>query len=185
MNVPHGDDYSPRMTTITTRAPNTMSFLTSTSTLRVAALSRLSLHRHCLRLSPLRTTPTFPQRAMTTRDVSIQSDIAKSFASHPKDSDGSFNRRPSSFRDTIAKGSKYEPEKGMTAPPISPISPANSEVLRIHYYSDRAVPPLRLLRLSMGPPHAYHADSEGPGGLHRCYRREPSHGRARMAICRL
>jgi len=49
---------------------------------------------------------------MTTRDVSLQSDIAKSFTNQPKDTDGSFNRRPSSFRDTIAKGSKYEPEKG-------------------------------------------------------------------------
>jgi len=49
---------------------------------------------------------------MTTRDVSVQSDIAKSFASQPKDSDGSFNRHPSTFRETITKGSKYEPEKG-------------------------------------------------------------------------
>lgn len=51
---------------------------------------------------------------MTTRDVSAQSDIAKSFTNRPKDTDGSFNRRPSTFRDTIAKGSKYEPEKGMS-----------------------------------------------------------------------
>jgi glutathionyl-hydroquinone reductase len=53
---------------------------------------------------------------MTTRDVSLQSDIAKSFTNQPKDTNGSFNRRPSSFRDTIAKGSKYEPEKGTSAP---------------------------------------------------------------------
>ena len=52
---------------------------------------------------------------MTTRDTSLQSDIAKSFASRPKDGDGSFNRRPSTFRDIIAKGSKYEPEKGTSA----------------------------------------------------------------------
>ena len=58
---------------------------------------------------------------MATRDVSLQSDIAKSFASQRKDGDGSFNRRPSTFRDTIAKGSKYEPEKGMSAPPF-PVS---------------------------------------------------------------
>lgn len=58
---------------------------------------------------------------MTTRDVSAQSDIAKSFTIRPKDTDGSFNRRPSTFRDTIAKGSKYEPEKGMSTTPL-PVS---------------------------------------------------------------
>ena len=53
---------------------------------------------------------------MTTRDVSHQADISQSFANRPKDGDGSFNRRPSTFRDTIAKGSKYEPEKGTSGP---------------------------------------------------------------------
>ena len=109
-----------------TRAPDAMSFLTSTSTLRVFTPRRSPLrHLHCLRLAstPLRTTRTLTQRrAMATRDVSVQSDIAKSFANRAKDSDGSFNRRPSTFRDTIAKGSKYEPERGTSGPSPLPVS---------------------------------------------------------------
>jgi len=42
------------------------------------------------------------------RDVALQSNIALS----KKTEDGSFNRRPSSFRDVIEKGGKYEPELG-------------------------------------------------------------------------
>ncbi|KAI9068078.1 Glutathionyl-hydroquinone reductase [Trametes sanguinea] len=45
---------------------------------------------------------------MTTRDVSKQSDISKSTT----EQDGSFKRKPSSFRDFIQKGGKFEPEKG-------------------------------------------------------------------------
>ncbi|KAH8113792.1 glutathione S-transferase [Phellopilus nigrolimitatus] len=41
------------------------------------------------------------------RDVSSQSDIAKMNT----DSDGSFKRKPSTFRNTIEKGAKFEPEK--------------------------------------------------------------------------
>jgi len=43
-----------------------------------------------------------------SRDVSKQSNIAISTT----ENDGSFNRRPSSFRFTIEKGGKFEPEKG-------------------------------------------------------------------------
>ena len=165
------------------RSLKAMSFLTSTSTFRVVAPSRLHLRGlHCLRLtaSTLRITRTLPQkRVMTTRDVSHQADISQSFANRPKDSDGSFNRRPSTFRDTIAKGSKYEPEKG-TSGRLS-FRPSPWEILTTH----REVPPLRLLRLSMGSSYAHHAYPQRPGGLHRCYHREPSHGRARLAFrCR-
>ncbi|KAK7047385.1 S-glutathionyl-(chloro)hydroquinone reductase [Paramarasmius palmivorus] len=44
----------------------------------------------------------------TTRDVSLQSDISKG---KYHDTDGSFKRAPSSFRDAIEKGGKYEPAK--------------------------------------------------------------------------
>lgn len=44
---------------------------------------------------------------MATRDVSAQSDISK--LKH--DADGSFKRKASTFRDTIEKGGKFEPEK--------------------------------------------------------------------------
>jgi len=50
-------------------------------------------------------TPYF-RRAMSTRDTSSQSDITKM----KPEPDGSFKRAPSSFRDVIAKGSKFEPE---------------------------------------------------------------------------
>lgn len=45
----------------------------------------------------------------STRDVSTQSDLT-----HLKrEADGSFNRAPSTFRDVVQEGSKYEPEKGI------------------------------------------------------------------------
>ncbi|PVG01382.1 glutathione S-transferase [Serendipita vermifera] len=44
-----------------------------------------------------------------SRDVSSQSNIA---ISKTTDQDGSFNRKPSTFRDVIEKGGKHEPEKG-------------------------------------------------------------------------
>jgi hypothetical protein len=46
--------------------------------------------------------------SQSQRDVSNQSDISRS----KMDKSGSFNRRPSSFRDTIEKGGEFEPEKG-------------------------------------------------------------------------
>ena len=42
------------------------------------------------------------------RDVSSQSDISKM----KTDSDGSFKRKPSTFRNTIEKGGRFEPERG-------------------------------------------------------------------------
>lgn len=43
-----------------------------------------------------------------SRDVSSQSDISKIKI----DNDGSFKRRPSSFREFITPGGKFAPEKG-------------------------------------------------------------------------
>ncbi|KAJ8474123.1 hypothetical protein ONZ51_g7423 [Trametes cubensis] len=68
------------------------------------------------RLSYLSTSFQTPQtqahiqrRSMSTnRDVSKWSDISKSTF----EADGSFKRKPSSFRDFIQKGGKFEPEKG-------------------------------------------------------------------------
>ena len=48
---------------------------------------------------------------MTSRDVSGQSDISKMST----EGDGSFKRKASSFRNTIEKGGKFEPEKGERA----------------------------------------------------------------------
>ena len=52
-----------------------------------------------------------PIRSMseTARDVSAQTDLKKL----KLEADGSFNRAPSTFRDIIQGGSKYEPEKGI------------------------------------------------------------------------
>lgn len=46
--------------------------------------------------------------SQSQRDVSNLADISRSKMAH----DGSFVRKPSSFRDTIEKGGQYEPEKG-------------------------------------------------------------------------
>lgn len=48
----------------------------------------------------------------STRDVSHLTDITK----RPLEPDGTFKRRPTSFRDFIQKGGKYEPEKGKHQP---------------------------------------------------------------------
>ena len=50
---------------------------------------------------PLSTT-------MVTKDTTLQSDISK----RKKESDGSFKQADASFRNTIAKGSQFEPEIG-------------------------------------------------------------------------
>lgn len=47
--------------------------------------------------------------ASASRDVSGQSDIKKMTTS----GDGSFKRKASTFRNTIEKGGKFEPEKGV------------------------------------------------------------------------
>lgn len=44
----------------------------------------------------------------TQRDVSTFTDISKS----KTEADGSFKRKPSSFRNFIQKGGEFEPEKG-------------------------------------------------------------------------
>ena len=60
---------------------------------------------HCVRQEPR------PARNMSesARDVLAQSDLKKL----KLEADGSFNRAPSTFRDIIQEGSKYEPEKGI------------------------------------------------------------------------
>lgn len=45
---------------------------------------------------------------MAARDTTLQSDISKM----KTDTDGSFKRADASFRNTIAKGSEFEPELG-------------------------------------------------------------------------
>lgn len=46
---------------------------------------------------------------MSARDVTHQSDIGQM----KLEADGSFKRKDSNFRDQIAKGGKFEPEKGV------------------------------------------------------------------------
>ena len=46
---------------------------------------------------------------MSMRDVTHLTDLSKM----TPEQDGSFNRRPSQFRNRIEQGGKYEPEKGM------------------------------------------------------------------------
>ena len=50
----------------------------------------------------------------TARDVSNQSDISKLRV----EDDGSFRRKPSTFRNTVEKGGKHEPEAGMFDGPL-------------------------------------------------------------------
>ena len=45
----------------------------------------------------------------SARDVSTQTDLKQL----KREADGSFNRPPSTFRDIVQEGSKYEPEKGI------------------------------------------------------------------------
>ena len=59
--------------------------------------------------------PTASTSTMSSsRDVSVQSDITKM----KPESDGTFKRKASTFRDTIEKGGKFEPEKGMCKPSL-------------------------------------------------------------------
>ena len=50
----------------------------------------------------------FASSTMAAKDTTLQSDISKMKV----EADGSFKRADSSFRNTIAKGSRFEPEKG-------------------------------------------------------------------------
>lgn len=72
----------------------------------------------------------------TTRDVSHQSDISVSKMA----SDGSFVRAPASFRDTIAKGSKFEPEKGLPSDVINHMNIDPGGLDRYHLYVSYACP---------------------------------------------
>ena len=57
--------------------------------------------------------PTSTQTAAMSRDHTNQSDIGKM----KTEADGSFNRKASTFRNTIEKGGKFEPEKGQSMAP--------------------------------------------------------------------
>lgn len=57
------------------------------------------------------------------RDAKAQSDIARADNYH--NPDGSFRRAPSSFRDFIQKGGKFEAEKGTLTTPRQPFNIAN------------------------------------------------------------
>lgn len=48
----------------------------------------------------------------TAKDATLQSDITKM----KRQPDGSFNRAPSSFRNTIEQGGKFAPETGISSP---------------------------------------------------------------------
>ncbi len=66
-----------------------------------------SLRPACKILTSTRILPC--RRVMsTTKDAALQSDITKM----KRQPDGSFNRAPSSFRNTIEQGGKFAPEKG-------------------------------------------------------------------------
>ena len=71
----------------------------------------------------------------STRDVSTQSDLT-----HLKrEADGSFNRAPSTFRDVVQEGSKYEPEKGICQS-HSTLTATYSPVGRYHLYVSYGCP---------------------------------------------
>jgi hypothetical protein len=103
------------------------------------------------------------------RDVSHLADISKSKMAE----DGSYNRKPSTFRDVIEKGGKYEPEKGGL----------DSEGSRLGFLTCcRTIPPLRLLRVSLGPSNSHYAYHQGPGGVYRRHCRLSAYGEPWMAI---
>ena len=79
---------------------------------------------------------------MAQRDVSKFSDISKSIS----EPDGSFNRRPSSFRNFIEKGGQYAPEKG-----AFPRFVYAWTSLRTDPLCSRTIPPLCLLRVPYVP----------------------------------
>jgi putative glutathione S-transferase len=86
--------------------PRTYGVTSNTSLGQPAAPFKWDLKQsYCVGQSP---SPTHSM-AEPARDVSSQSDVK-----HLKrEADGSFNRAPSTFRDIIQEGSKYEPEKGI------------------------------------------------------------------------
>ena len=66
----------------------------------------------------------------SARDVSTQSDLKQL----KREADGSFNRAPSTFRDIVQEGSKYEPEKGILSIPLKPNGHSRSCTARLGRY---------------------------------------------------
>lgn len=100
-----------------------------------------------------------PHRTMssTTRDVSHLSDISKSIS----EPDGSFNRKPSVFRNFVEKGGAFAPEKGRYHLYVS--YACRTSVRNTFLRGSDA----DLTRLSLGDAHAHRAQDQGPRGVHR------------------
>lgn len=138
----------------------------SSSLLSISAASSNSFVRSCVIPQTNNThqgVTRFPTSSLTTttlrnmsRDVSSQSNIA---ISKTTDQDGSFNRRPSTFRDVIEKGGKHEPEKGEHIV-ICDSCPVHLCV------ACRPLPSLCIVCVPMGSPNAHHERAQGPRGLH-------------------
>lgn len=142
-------------------------------------------------LSPLghRTFLVCTQRRNMSRDVTKQVSICSSalelsphllsqanIAVSKMDADGSFNRRPSSFRDTIQKGGQHEPEPG--TPDIV------SKDRRGKLTHSREISPLCFVCMPVGPQNAYYKSSKRARGHHWSYSCFPSYGRTWLAVCR-
>ena len=84
---------------------------------------------------------------MAARDVSAQTDVSKMKA----ESDGSFKRTASTFRDFIAPNGKFPPEKGQSQVVLKSLEDIYTI---LNYYVDttrmlcRPLPPLCVLRVS-------------------------------------
>lgn len=90
------------------RAPMKVRSLTSSPTIKARSSGRLFdntsiSHIPCVHWATFKRLST-----MATRDVSDQSNIHKM----KTESDGSFKRQASSFRDVIERGGKFEPDPG-------------------------------------------------------------------------
>src|SRR5258706_9494521 len=70
------------------------------------------------------------------RDVSTQSDLKQL----KREADGSFNRAPSTFRDIVQGGSKYEPEKGIGQYHSNPTATHGPFTGRYHLYVSYGCP---------------------------------------------
>ena len=93
--------------------------------LKVAGLEHSVAPAPLIRKPASRTTSMAP-----VKDVTHLSDIGKL----QTERDGSFNRQPSQFRDTIEKGGKFEPEKGGYCSSPSLYVHFNRLVGRYHLY---------------------------------------------------
>ena len=84
------------------------SLLRISITLRGSSYCTTRRHLSSSRLLKSPSGSKSPSTTMATRDTTMQSDISKM----KMEPDGSFKRVDASFRNTIAKGSQFEPEIG-------------------------------------------------------------------------